>query len=388
MTQSKTRVYFPGLNGLRFIAAFLVLIHHIEGLKAQFNLISYRHEFFPQLMGTTAVTVFFVLSGFLITYLLLTEKRDYSTISIKQFYMRRILRIWPLYFLIILSGFFLFPEIGFLAKHKFTSSIPTDFGEKFALYMLILPNIAVAFYPRVPYIAQSWSIGVEEQFYLIWPILMKYVKRYLPLMLGIVALMVFLKLFGNYYVDSLKGTGRWAKADATFRLLRMTRISCMAIGGIGAYILFFNKERILRFIYRKEVQLITYLGVIVIFAKGYRIYNLEHEIYSVLFIIMIMNIASNPNSLLKLENKVFDFLGKISYGIYMYHPVAIATTIYLLKKVMESKFGDLYSNAILYICCSLLTIFLSTISYYLFEKRFLKLKKAFTKVKSGDEARD
>lgn len=100
------KVYFPNLNGLRFFAAFIVLLGHQEQMK------SYYLEMDPYLLvknpdsGQLGVILFFALSGFLITYLLLMEEAKTKTVSVKDFYIRRVLRIWPLYYFLILLVFF------------------------------------------------------------------------------------------------------------------------------------------------------------------------------------------------------------------------------------------------------------------------------------------
>ena len=107
---SNKHVYFSGLTGLRFFAAFVVILCHVEEFKSIWNIRetnTWDLHFFS-LMGELGVTFFFVLSGFLITYLLLMEKERMGTIAIKQFYMRRVLRIVPLYYLIIFLGLFIF----------------------------------------------------------------------------------------------------------------------------------------------------------------------------------------------------------------------------------------------------------------------------------------
>src|SRR5580765_7047711 len=98
MAQSTSRVHFPGLNGLRFTAWFAVFLGHVEQGKELFH--------YPEhgwIHGWLGVVLFFVISGFLITYLLLAEGQRYGGLSVPGFYIRRILRIWPLYFLLILS---------------------------------------------------------------------------------------------------------------------------------------------------------------------------------------------------------------------------------------------------------------------------------------------
>src|ERR1700740_1515785 len=97
---NKQKIYFPNLNGLRFIAAFLVIIHHTEQIKSMLHIHSLAKISFVAKAGKYGVILFFVLSGFLITYLLLAEENTFKKISIRQFYIRRMLRIWPLYFLI------------------------------------------------------------------------------------------------------------------------------------------------------------------------------------------------------------------------------------------------------------------------------------------------
>ena len=106
------RVYFNNLDGLRFLAAFLVLLHHAQFFK-DINSYPLSSVFSIYLVeaGKMGVNLFFVLSGFLISYLLFTEKKETKTVSLKKFYIRRALRIWPLYIaygLVIILGTLLF----------------------------------------------------------------------------------------------------------------------------------------------------------------------------------------------------------------------------------------------------------------------------------------
>jgi peptidoglycan/LPS O-acetylase OafA/YrhL len=104
----KNIVLFEGLNELRFFAAFLVVMNHAETIRAKNGLLNFnQYAFFKN--GGTAVTFFFVLSGFLITYLLLKENYYTNTIKIKSFYIKRVLRIWPLYYLLVVAGLFIVP---------------------------------------------------------------------------------------------------------------------------------------------------------------------------------------------------------------------------------------------------------------------------------------
>jgi len=101
--------YFPNLDGLRFIGSLIIIIFHIEDIKLKENrpTISFIHSYNP--IGNFDVSLFFVLSGFLITYLLLKEKKENGAINLKAYYARRTLRIWPLYYLIVILGVFVLP---------------------------------------------------------------------------------------------------------------------------------------------------------------------------------------------------------------------------------------------------------------------------------------
>ena len=159
--------YFKNLNGLRFIAAFLVIIHHIEQFKNLWNIPNFYYKSSIKSLGDVGVTVFFVLSGFLITYILLKEKHKTGTINIISFYIKRILRIWPLYFLLMILGLFVFNKLPFANTEDLYVNFHEFFYIKLILYIFILPNIVLQLFGAVPLISQLWSIGIEEQFYLI-----------------------------------------------------------------------------------------------------------------------------------------------------------------------------------------------------------------------------
>jgi peptidoglycan/LPS O-acetylase OafA/YrhL len=200
-------------------------------------------------LGGLGVYFFFVLSGFLITYLLLAEKEKYGTISIKQFYARRILRIWPLYYLILILGFFILPQFVSFKIGYLQNSFEQHFYPNLILYLFILPNLAFSIYPAVPNIGQAWSIGVEEQFYIIWPIIIAKSKSVLKTLLIITTVLILTKvivLFMGYFFQDTE----WYKPLKLF--VAMSKFECMTIGGLGAYFLFIN-HKFLDFIYKPVV---------------------------------------------------------------------------------------------------------------------------------------
>ncbi|MGZ3866104.1 MAG: acyltransferase family protein [Bacteroidia bacterium] len=375
-------LYFPNLNGLRFIAAFIVIIHHIEQLKNMFGLKSYWENYHIFILGKLGVTLFFVLSGFLITYLLLEEKKEFGFISIKEFYIRRILRIWPLYYLVTLLGFFVLPEISFFRLSGVNSIHESDYILKFCLFLFMLPNICLAFFGTVPYASQLWSVGVEEQFYLFWPWMLNKSKHALRILV-IIAVLFYSLNFISDILNFVNGKTHVLTEESLTRLssslvgiFSMLRIGCMAIGGITAYILFSKNEKMLSILYSLPVQLLTYIILVAVYIKG--VY-LPQEGFSLLFAVVILNLAANPKSLLVLENKVFNFLGKISYGLYMLHSIAIVVAIKLVLNITDQGF---LSGSLIYFLSALFAIALAALSYFYFEKRFLNLKDKFAKVKS------
>jgi peptidoglycan/LPS O-acetylase OafA/YrhL len=309
--------------------------------------------------------------------LLLAEKKVSGGISVKEFYIRRVLRIWPLYFFLVLMALFLFPQISFL-------DIPGDEpGQshwlKYFLYMIILPNIAVKMFPAVPFIGQTWSIGVEEQFYLIWPWLVKKSQNILNILIGVIVVYLLILLGLEYVAKSNPTANGWKIAADVWHV---SSIDCMAIGGIFAWLHFYRREQILRYIRNDFMEVFSVLAAIGLIFMGIRFPLLHHEIYAVLFGIIILNLATKDQSIIRLEHPIPDYLGKISYGIYMYHVICIVIAYKLLKGFM----GDV-NSWMLYALSIGLTILISGLSYEWLEFPFIRMKSKFTKIISGDSAR-
>jgi peptidoglycan/LPS O-acetylase OafA/YrhL len=371
MQNPQIKKYFPGLNGLRFAAAFLVIISHIEAAKHHHGYKNYNHLPFFASVGDLSVTLFFVLSGFLITYLLLEEKQTTRTINIKKFYIKRITRIWPLYFFVILITLFMIQKTDFFHLPQLPMDNFNKLGLKGLLLLIVFPNILTTFY-FFTYFGHLWSIGVEEQFYLVWPWIIRFTKNYLRIFCIILLFFLTISLILFFAKIATNDPGILQSIKNIKSCVIRLRIGCMAVGGIGAWLIFYKKEKLLQLIYRKECQWATLFLLLMLFLTGPTIPLIKHEFYSLLFCILIINIASNPQVVLHLENKPLNFLGKISYGIYMYHPLIIGLIIGNLKQIKGFAFGNLLSDFILYTMVVSLTIAASAISYYLFENKFLR----------------
>ena len=367
--EHKNTLYFPNLNGVRFIAAFWVIVHHIEQFKEKFgfnnHLFSTR---FIRMIGPLGVFLFFVLSGFLITSLLLVEKEKTKTIDIVSFYMRRVLRIWPLYCLTVFLGLFILPEIPFLNIPDETVFIRENFTEKIILYLFILPNVVTGVFKHIPYLSQNWSIGVEEQFYYFWPWVIRQTKA-TRLLIVMVLLFLFFYFLRSLTVIYMPEIGWWKYLNEFIKSLRIT---CMILGAMGAYFTYFHLDsQFIKILFHKITQWVLYISLIVSLSFGVYLKGINQEFYAFIFTLILMNLAKNPNSILSLENSVFDYLGKISYGLYMYHTIAVVIGVKIAMNFQQS-------NWVSYPISYILTISISALSYQYFEKPFLKLKDKFT----------
>jgi len=371
----KKKIYFPNLNGLRFIAAFLVIIHHTEQFKSIYKIDNYWDVPFIGIIGKMGVVLFFVLSGFLITYLLLAEEKLYKKISIKKFYLRRILRIWPLYFLIIVLALLVLPNVSIFTLPGYGKDIVyKDLHLKIILYALFFPNLVLSLVGVVPYASHTWSIGTEEQYYLVWPVVLKYVKKYRIILMFLIIFSYLLinKILSTHLSDPLPYKNVIKAFWSGFN------IDCMAIGGFYAIILF-QKSKLLKIVMNKYLFYCVIIGVSVLLIKGVYIPYIHYEFYSSLFGIIILNFAANDKIVISLENKVLNYLGNISYGLYMYHPIAIVLVLHFAILINSP------TNWLLYPLSIITTILIASISYRYFESVFLKFKRKFSNIISGEE---
>lgn len=367
------KVFYKNLNSLRFIAAALVIIHHTEQYKWFNGLPHYFNHPVIVLFGKLGVDIFFVLSGFLITSLLVIEQERFSRIAIKKFYMRRILRIWPLYFLIAALSFFVWPHVP--ALHISQMPDPrAHFWENLLLVVFFLPNVQLLLFRAIPYQAQAWSIGVEEQFYLVWPFIANWAKDKRKFRNTIAVLLAAYLLIKIALVLIPAITHKYHKLDdMAFYISDIFQIDCMMIGALFG--LFNFDEKAKKLLTGKPLQVVVYAVTLALVSTGAMFGYFYWEIYGVLFGIIIINLVNTNTSVISLEFKWMDYLGKISYSMYMIHVLMINCVIRFFTH------NTLFIYPLVFLC----TIVLSIASYELFEKRFLHLKQSFAKVQSGSD---
>lgn len=369
--------YFHGLNGLRFFAAYLVVIHHSEHILLKNSIQNLKaYSIFNN--GGLAVNFFFVLSGFLITYLLLKEIKLTSNIAVKKFYVRRILRIWPLYYLLVFFGTILIPL--FLDTINNPYQMPYEFKDVILYYVFFAPFMVNIIYGH-HLIEPLWSIGVEELFYLMWAPLFNFLKQHILLIISSVILIRILILASYPMLDL---------SDSIIRIIKMLKFESMAIGGLSAYIIFHRKKPIYQsVIFKKSTQVIMISFIALkLFANQYLTQNFtffNHLYYTpivsdllmtISFSWLIVNTSINKNAIIKFNHKILNSLGEISYGIYMYHMLIIFSIILVFKDTLKSLSfieSTIFFHSLIFIG----TIIISYLSKKYFEDYFLSMKNKF-----------
>lgn len=327
-------------------------------------------------LGDFGVKFFFVLSGFLITYLLLKERQVKKTISIKNFYVRRILRIWPLYFLLVILGIFIIRESLHMIGYEYT--MPYTWYQALPFYLFFAPFMVNILYGH-SLLEPLWSIGVEEIFYLFWAPLFKFVRRNVwYILFGVIAIKLVLSLI---CIEGVAG-----------KIIETLKFEAMAIGGLAAAWLFQLREReVSSFaIFKPAFQIVIYatLASRLFFgnflSENFHWYNLiagnslaAEYLFNFIFIYIILDLSLNRSSLLgKHVNEKLEWLGGLSYGIYMYHMLVLFGVVLVLGKTLNNMSAAV-STLTFYGLTFTITIFISFLSKRLFEDRFLKYRKRF-----------
>jgi peptidoglycan/LPS O-acetylase OafA/YrhL len=365
-SHTRQRFYQPELDGLRFYAFLGVFVCHSLPFEGTF----YRrfHLPMPWLWGAIAksgaagVDLFFALSAFLITSILLRERAETGGISLRRFYLRRVLRIWPLYFLLI--------GLGVVLAHTMANqSLPWYYV---AGYLLFVGNWVHAVFGRPESVCSPlWTVSIEEQFYLVWPLLMKMLRRRGMIIAGIVTFLLATVSRAGFMLTGWSGgfiyygsTSRCDSlalgillalfADRLPRLRRGMRWLLLAAGLSGwvASSAWLNEQP-------GPVDMRMVLGRLVVsVSAGAILYACLHS-----------------HSRLVRGDWVVR-LGKISYGLYMLHLTGILIMLNLLHPVWGWQL--LATKALGFV----MTVILASASYRWIESPFLRLKDRFATVLS------
>jgi peptidoglycan/LPS O-acetylase OafA/YrhL len=375
---SKPRVFFPNLDGLRFVCFFMVFLFHInksvtENYAANNLPIPGFFKVFSLLFqnGNLGVNFFFVLSGFLITFLLIKEKEYTGRIHVGNFYVRRILRIWPLFYLCVFIGFVIFPYVA----HLVGVSGPETARPLF--YVLFINNFDVVAngHPKSLVLGILWSIAIEEQYYLSWPLLLSFLPlRYFKH--ACIFILIGSLVFRFIYRD---------QPDVLY-FNTLAVIGDMALGGLFAYLTSYPNKFLNYVTNMSRLQIVAIYVIAVglfllrrkLFYGGFPFSSVpERLIIAFFFGMIIVEQNFSKHSFYKFSRfKLMSKLGIYTYGLYCLHFIGIYAALAIITQAGGNHFS-LLTNLVMAVLALFITIGLSLLSYHLFEKRFLTLKDRF-----------
>ncbi len=384
------------MNGIRFFAAFSVIFHHIEQTKFWINdpaINNYPHLWQTMLCDNTGHKgriIFFVLSGFLITYLFLAEIKKTGTLNLGKFHTRRALRVWPVYVLVVIFAFIVLPRYTNIFHYNglsFNAQLYDGFWVKFAVVGLMMANFARFLFEPILGVTQLWSIAVQEQFYMVWPFLTRlFKKHFLKFVLVFILVKVAMEIMMKMYLENYSLYPN--PVITPLRLITIIKwweifaVDQLAIGALCAYVLINKMDKWLKIIYNPILT--GLVSVIYIYLFFIKIDFYGHTfVEGLIAAVIMMNISTNVKFPVKLENRVFNYLGNISYGIYLFHNICIISVLNFLVYYTDISGNVLLFNLTLYAGSIIATLILSALSYKYVENYFLKLKGKFEVIKSS-----
>ncbi len=371
MTENKA-IYFEQLNGIRFIAVLLVLLDH---WLIPINPFSF--------LGHLGVVIFFVLSGFLITRILFQNaddcRQNHSSILVKiiRFMYRRSLRIFPIYFLLLLIGL------------VFSLS---NFKNLWPYLVFYLPNFYIM--TKATWLGiwdHLWSLAVEEQYYLVFPyfVLLLAPRKY-PLLFILLLLVGLGTRFGFYaFSSSEMQEQNWM----WWYVNPFAALDCFGLGGILAYLFHYKQNYFQSVKFLKVGLIVSLIAFLAILNLGELTIFQHANIWSIVFerisgaffsfFLIALSIRKDTWILSAfLKSKPVSYLGSISYGIYLYHNVVLNyyhdegnTIWFYLNKYLPNFHLELVNFTIYkFIISFLILVFLSSLSWFIIEKPINKYK--------------
>jgi peptidoglycan/LPS O-acetylase OafA/YrhL len=364
--QTASRVYYPTLNIARGFAISIVLLYHLFWYSSFFR------------FGWIGVDLFFVLSGYLITDILLRTRENKFYFS--DFYIKRILRILPLYYLTLLIFFTLSP-IFFL--NKSLDSTFTYYSQNQSWFWLFMQNWLMIFKgsPPEPYLTHLWSLAIEEQFYIIWPIIILIINK-IKTLKKIIGVLIGLAILFRVCIWMINPHAVEAYYYNTF-----TRMDNLLIGSLISIQLWQEKvipKSIIKLIFSSFFTLIICSVSIYGNVKqdNFLFPTIGYSITAAFFGCIIYLLITNESKLnFWIKNLyILNYLGKISYGLYVFHLPVYLVIAYLLSHYSITFLPLILKSSLSISILSLLATFvLSLASFYLLEKPVLDLKKYLVK---------
>lgn len=346
------RKHIDQLDALRAFAVGLVLLTHFWQYPETTVLLNRVASF-----GWVGVDLFFVLSGFLITGILQESRTKPG--YFKNFYMRRALRIFPLYYALLLIVFVALPIV---------STLPESLTADGSLYFLYLSNIALLWGWQLFLVDITWSLAIEEQFYLVWPAVVKWLsnQRLMTVCLAIIVLAPLARLI------------IWPMGWRWTHMLTPLRMDDFAIGALLA--IWINHPAITRWapkVFWAGSAMVLALVLAGQFAMESMLVNTIG--YTITGLVSAALIAVSLN-VQWLKNPALLHVGKVSYGVYLLHPLCLLATSTVVDQAGLALSTGLpaLDSGLRVIAMTAITIGVATLSFRIFEMPFLQMKRHFT----------
>ncbi len=378
--KENTGKYFKNLDGLRSVAFIMVFFYHaflyfVPNAISQNTLYSYLFKIITlnEQAGHIGVSFFFVLSGFLITYLLIQEKENKGKIHILKFYGRRVFRIWPVYYVSLILAFLVFPKLlnMFDITIAETASVPLN-------YILFLANFDIILngYPS-PILGVHWSVCIEEQYYLLWPLILYFAhkKKWLYLFCFVFIISSFLFTLTSTHIHRQYHT--------------LTALNYLSFGGLMAGLSYYQNKKLLLVLnsWPKYIHAILYiLFIFFVFSHKSIFQTLQisyqyskpfvNIIYALFFSYVILEQNFAKFSFYKISSFIFlTKTSKYTYALYLLHMFSIIMVkAILLKTETEITFVNLFVWIFLSLIISYVFAYLT---YVILEKRFATWKNKY-----------
>ncbi len=363
--------YFNNLDATRFYSFLHIFTNHIIFSNSPLILNSTLYLFVKNYIarGFFGIDYFFVLSSFLITWIIFEEQKRSGSFNILYFAIRRCLRLWPLYFLVVIAGFIavyvVAPYFG-----RESAALPPFYNFLFFTLNFYIINQGDNF---LFFLVFFWSIAIEEQFYLCWALLLKFFKKYFLFFCFLLLLSSL--LFRYFHLND----------ERSLVYHTVSLFGNFSVGALLAYFCF-HPSRALEYFKKlpRSIIALVYLVFIlnVIFYNSW--YNFtytivfERLIFALFFAFIIFEQEFCEHSFFKLGKvKFINYLGNISFGLYCFHGIAITILITLSEKFPQLCDTNTEVYIVNPIVIMAITIVLSIVSYEYFEKNMLNLKNKF-----------